>query len=102
MHQELKGNVRELKNIIEREVILSEDGHLKCTSCPTVINQTYAISTLLENSINLNEYLASVERELLNKALQKTNGVKTKAAELLGLTFREFRYRLSKYKEISN
>lgn len=97
IQQELKGNVRELKNIIEREVILSEDGHLKCTSCPTVCNQTYAISTPLENSINLNEYLASVEKELLNKALQKANGVKTKAAELLGLTFREFRYRLSKY-----
>ncbi|MEW6739813.1 MAG: sigma-54-dependent transcriptional regulator [Nitrospirota bacterium] len=97
MQQELKGNVRELKNIIEKEVILSEDGHLKCTSCPTVINQTYAINTPLENSINLNEYLASVEKELLNKALQKANGVKTKAAELLGLTFREFRYRLSKY-----
>lgn len=97
MQQELKGNVRELKNIIEKEVILSEDGHLKCTSCPTVFNQTYAISSPLENSINLNEYLASVEKELLNKALQKANGVKTKAAELLGLTFREFRYRLSKY-----
>lgn len=102
MQQELKGNVRELKNIIEREVILSEDGHMKCTSCPKVINQTHAISTILENSINLNEYLASVEKELLNKALQKANGVKTKAAELLGLTFREFRYRLSKYSHQSS
>lgn len=97
IQQELKGNVRELKNIIEREVILSEDGHLKCTSCPTVINQNYAINASLENNINLNEHLASVEKDLLNKALQKANGVKTKAAELLGLTFREFRYRLSKY-----
>lgn len=98
MQQELKGNVRELKNIIEKEVILSEDGHIKCTSCPTLFNQTYTTSVPLENNINLNDYLASVEKELLNKALQKANGVKTKAAELLGLTFREFRYRLSKYK----
>lgn len=98
MQQELKGNVRELKNIIEKEVILSENGHLKCTSCPTMFNQTYAINASLESAINLNDYLASIEKELLNKALQKTNGVKTKAAELLGLTFREFRYRLSKYK----
>ncbi len=102
MHQELKGNVRELKNIIEREVILSEDGHIKCASCPTVINQIHAINSTLENGINLNECLASVERELLNKALQKANGVKTKAAELLGLTFREFRYRLSKYSHQSS
>jgi two-component system response regulator PilR (NtrC family) len=98
MQQDLKGNVRELKNIIEKEVILSEDGYLKCTSCPTVINQNHTINIPIEHSINLNEYLASVEKELLNKALQKANGVKTKAAELLGLTFREFRYRLSKYK----
>lgn len=96
-HQELKGNVRELKNIIEREIILSEDGHLKCTSCPTMINQSHPLNTSLDNGINLNEYLASIEKEFLNKALQKANGVKTKAAELLGLTFREFRYRLAKY-----
>lgn len=98
MHQELKGNVRELKNIIEREVILSEDGYLKCTSCPTAMAQNQAINGMLEDGINLNEYIASVEKELLQKALQKADGVKTKAAELLGLTFREFRYRLSKYK----
>ncbi|BCB95654.1 acetoacetate metabolism regulatory protein AtoC [Dissulfurispira thermophila] len=98
MQHELKGNVRELKNIIEKEVILSEDGCLKCTSCPVVVNQGYTINASLENNINLNEYLSSIEKDLLNKALQKANGVKTKAAELLGLTFREFRYRLSKYK----
>jgi two-component system response regulator PilR (NtrC family) len=100
MHQELKGNVRELKNIIEREVILSEDGHLKCTSCPTFESSKFGVRSLeldSDKKINLNGYLASVEKELLYKALEKTEGIKTKAAELLGLTFREFRYRLSKY-----
>jgi two-component system response regulator PilR (NtrC family) len=100
MQQELKGNVRELKNIIEKEVILSEDGYLKCTSCPTYKSSEFGVQCLeldSDKKINLNDYLASVEKELLNKALQKANGVKTKAAELLGLSFREFRYRLSKY-----
>lgn len=97
MQQELKGNVRELKNIIEREVILSEDGYLRCTACPAVTVQNPAIDNMLEKGMSLNEYLASVEKELLHKALQKADGVKTKAAELLGLTFREFRYRLTKY-----
>ncbi|MDI6727523.1 MAG: sigma-54 dependent transcriptional regulator [Thermodesulfovibrionales bacterium] len=100
MHQELKGNVRELKNIIEREVILSEDGYLKCTSCPTFESLESGVRSPeldSDKGINLNEYLTRIEMELLNKALQKANGVKTKAAELLGLTFREFRYRLSKY-----
>ncbi len=98
MHQELKGNVRELKNIIEREVILSENGYLKCNACsaPAGINQPS--SEILEVGIDLNKYLANVERDLLHKALQMATGVKTKAAEILGLSFREFRYRLSKYK----
>jgi two-component system response regulator PilR (NtrC family) len=105
MHQELKGNVRELKNIIEREVILSEDGYLKCTSCPTFESLESGVRSPeldSDKGINLNEYLTRIEMELLNKALQKANGVKTKAAELLGLTFREFRYRLSKYSHQSS
>lgn len=97
MNQELKGNVRELKNIIEREVILSEDGSLKCTVCtqPSINNAVAA--EIKGEGLNLNEYLSNLEKELLFKALQKANGVKTKAAEILGISFREFRYRLSKY-----
>ncbi len=97
--QELRGNVRELKNILEREVILSEHGILgakptglgfssQSPSCPRDIPDT---------GIDLNDYLVQVERDLLQKALDKSNGVKTKAAEFLHLSFREFRYRLSKY-----
>jgi two-component system response regulator PilR (NtrC family) len=104
MQHDLKGNVRELKNIIEREVILSENGYLKCTPCHKLaINfessgiEVQSLELDLDKGINLNEYLAIVEKELLQKAMQRTNGVKTKAAELLGLSFREFRYRLSKY-----
>ncbi|MBI3592235.1 MAG: sigma-54-dependent Fis family transcriptional regulator, partial [Nitrospirae bacterium] len=99
MQQELRGNVRELKNIIEREIILSEGGHLKCTSCQTVVPQSRPIPEFPDTGINLNEYLCDMEKEFLDRALQKANGVKTKAAALLGLSFREFRYRLSKYKK---
>ncbi len=97
MGHELKGNVRELKNIIEREVILAEDGYLKCTSCLQSVNQNRYAVEIPDSGININEHLASIEKELIHKALQKSEGVKTKAAELLGLSFREFRYRLSKY-----
>jgi two-component system response regulator PilR (NtrC family) len=38
-----------------------------------------------------------LERELIERAMKQAGGVKTKAAELLGLTFRQFRYKLSKY-----
>lgn len=98
MQQELKGNVRELKNIIEREVILSENGYLRCNVC-TIPSQPINPNggSIPDSGINLNEYLSAIEKDLLNKALKKAGGVKTKAAELLGLSFREFRYRLSKY-----
>lgn len=99
MQQELKGNVRELKNIIEREVILSENGYLKCNVSVPTQSANPVGGFIPDSGINLNEYLSSIERDLLNKALQKAGGNKTKAAELLGLSFREFRYRLSKYEK---
>ncbi|MEW5746042.1 MAG: sigma-54 dependent transcriptional regulator [Nitrospirota bacterium] len=95
--QELRGNVRELKNIIEREIILSEDGHLRCTVCPVASPSSSSLE-IPDSGVDLNAYLSGIERELLNRALEKTKGVKTKAAELLGLSFREFRYRISKYR----
>ena len=42
-------------------------------------------------------HVARVEREYLHEALEQTQGVKMKAAERLGLTFRQFRYLLKKY-----
>jgi len=99
MHHELKGNVRELKNIIEREIILSDGGYLKCTQARTEVSQSNNFPQIAGTGLNLNEYLSSIEKTLLYNALQKANGVKTRAAELLGLSFREFRYRLSKYKD---
>lgn len=100
MQMELRGNVRELKNIIEREIILSEDGCLRYTpKQPIKAYPPLHGSEIPDSGFNLNEYLAKMEEALLKKALQKTGGVKTKAAELLGLSFREFRYRLDKYKD---
>jgi two-component system response regulator PilR (NtrC family) len=102
MQMELRGNVRELKNIIEREIILSEDGHLRYT--PHEHPEEAAFQSLTDfpdSGFDLNSYLAEIEKGMLRKALQKSGGVKTKAAELLGLSFREFRYRLDKYKDIN-
>lgn len=97
MQQDLKGNVRELKNIIEREVILSENEILRCPVSHTT-DKNYIMHRIPENGIDLNKHLSAIEKELIFQALQSASGVKTKAAELLGLSFREFRYRMSKYK----
>jgi two-component system response regulator PilR (NtrC family) len=52
---------------------------------------------LAGGSIDLEAHVARVEREYLAEALKQAQGVKTKAAERLGLTFRQFRYLLKKY-----
>ncbi len=99
MQHELRGNVRELKNIIEREVILSEDGCIRCTSGQYQVRIDNSSIEIPEEGLDINTYLANIENELLQKALKQANGTKTRAAELLKLTFREFRYRLTKYKD---
>ena len=50
-----------------------------------------------ESGVDLEALLENAERMFLRKALEKTGGVKTDAAKLLGLTFRSFRHRLQKY-----
>jgi len=101
MQMELKGNVRELKNIIEREIILSEDGCLRYTPQQSLdVSRLDLEIDIPSSGFYINDYFMQIEKELFKKALQKTGGVKTKAAELLGLSFREFRYRLEKYKDI--
>jgi len=54
-----------------------------------------------ESGIDLEYLLQNAEKSLLYKALDRTGGVKTEAAKLLGLSFRSFRHRLQKYEQTS-
>jgi two-component system response regulator PilR (NtrC family) len=54
-------------------------------------------SVELGEPFSLEKHLDEAERRYLLAALKRANGVKTRAAELLGLTFRSFRYRLAKH-----
>jgi two-component system response regulator PilR (NtrC family) len=53
--------------------------------------------TLPQEGIDLDNVLGQLERDLLQQALERTRGAKQKAADLLGISFRSFRYRLAKY-----
>ena len=53
--------------------------------------------TLGPDGIDLDQFLGQIEKKLILKALEIKNGVKTEAANLLGINFRSFRYRLNKY-----
>jgi two-component system response regulator PilR (NtrC family) len=96
------GNVRELENIIERAVALGTR-EITLDLLPQQILRFNRNHTALEEveipsgGMDIEAYLASIEKRFLLKALEKSAGVRKKAAVLLGMTFRSFRYKLSKH-----
>lgn len=89
------GNVRELENILERATALSagegieaEDLHLE--------PEEMAGEAAGRGSETLDDYLNRLERQAILEALHKTEGNRTAAARLLGVTFRSMRYRLER------
>jgi len=96
------GNVRELENTIERLVILASGDVISVEHVPDSLKTSIPCPELVpseipETGLNMEELLENAERTLLRKALEKSGGVKTEAARLLGLSFRSFRHRLQKY-----
>ena len=97
--QPYAGNVRELENIVERGVTLAPSHTVNREDLGDTHPSKKAVSLtqIPEGRFDLDEYLTQVEKELLFRALDQAEGVRTKAAELLGMSFRQFRYRLAKH-----
>ena len=93
------GNVRELENIVERAIVVADqDIILKEHLLLPKDEQAEGISVAVPPSgLDLENYINTIEKKMLTQALQKTNGVKTKAAKLLSMSLRSFRYRLQKH-----
>jgi len=96
-----KGNVRELENMVERIVLLTDRNMILPDDLPeevfTAVNPSAALPGIGEEGIDLEKIVEEIEKNYLNNALAKTNGNKTDAAKLLNLSFRSFRHRLQKY-----
>ena len=99
------GNIRELENIIERSValessniVLPDSLTLSSFKQSQVSSQCDTVSlTLPQEGIDLDTVLGHLEKDMLQQALERTRGAKQKAADLLSISFRSFRYRLAKY-----
>jgi two-component system, NtrC family, response regulator PilR len=99
------GNIRELENLIERSVALSSTNILLPDSLAMSIhkkrwiegvrNRRFDIDEVAQG-VNLDSILEEIERAYIEKAMECTDGNKNKAAELLGLSLRSFRYRVDK------
>jgi two-component system response regulator PilR (NtrC family) len=121
------GNVRELENVVERAVALEPGRRIALATLPDYIQAGRPATPLsagvgavaaaasvgaagpasaaapvssavaLDEGFSLEQYLQDVERQHIERALRQANGVQTRAAELLGLSFRQFRYLVKKY-----
>jgi len=56
-----------------------------------------SVATIPSDGMDMERYVADIERSLLQSALQQTNGVQTRAAEMLKLSYRSFRHLMKKY-----
>jgi two-component system response regulator PilR (NtrC family) len=104
---EWPGNIRELENVIERAVALESTPSVQPESLPpTVRGGSTRLSPSLSNvgtevlppeGLDLEARVQEIERGYIAQALERANGVQVKAADLLGMSFRSFRYYVKKY-----
>jgi two-component system, NtrC family, response regulator PilR len=96
------GNVRELENFVERAVALATGPIIGLGDLPGDVSGAAALPTpalvrLPDDGCKLDDVLGEVERRLILQALDRSNGVRTHAARILGVTLRSMRYRLHKH-----
>ena len=93
------GNVREIKNLIHRCTVMIDSEVLMPVHFENMLNMQKPKKS---NEISVGQTIEDVERELIYKTLEKTGGNKTRAAEILDVTPRTLRNKLSRYKELQS
>jgi two-component system response regulator PilR (NtrC family) len=102
------GNVRQLENAIERAVALETGEELRVELPAERLRARVAAaagdgasltvaSAVLPEGMNMEHYIADIERSLLKSALAQTNGVQARAADVLKISYRSFRHLMKKY-----
>jgi two-component system, NtrC family, response regulator PilR len=100
------GNVRELENAIERAVALESERRVEAATLPQHLREGRPATPRpgrdepiadAGDGFSLERHLQDIERSHLERALERAGGVQTRAAEVLGLSFRQFRYLAKKH-----
>ena len=104
------GNVRELRNLIERASILSSGSELNADSIPLPLGsgenwrsagsaaaKSTSLSEILPEVTDLRSFLAEAEKALILKTLKSTNGAQAEAARRLGISRSDLGYKIAKY-----
>lgn len=94
------GNIRELENVIERALVLSDDNVISLEDLPETVRRPAPEGASLGgdgDDLSVKRHGARLERHLIQLALDRTGGNKTAAAELLELSPRALRYKIQEY-----
>jgi two-component system response regulator PilR (NtrC family) len=103
MRHDWPGNIRELENVLERAVALEATPTVLAESLPPSLRAGSAKTapptgaTFPAGGFDLEAHVKEIERGYIAEALQRAGGVQVRAAELLGMSFRSFRYYVKKY-----
>ncbi|GAB6888231.1 sigma-54 dependent transcriptional regulator [Desulfothermus okinawensis JCM 13304] len=95
------GNVRQLENIIESTVVLTQSHEISAEDLPAELKdesrQFKSAVDMLPDNINLSESLEKIEAALIKRALVKSNFIQVKAAKMLGISKSLLQYKMKKY-----
>jgi two-component system response regulator AtoC len=94
------GNVRELENTVERAMVLAESDILEASDLPERIRESLdpVQVQLASGELSIKKTTAAIEQILIRRALTKTKGNRTRAAELLEISHRALLYKIKDYK----
>jgi two-component system response regulator AtoC len=93
------GNVRELENVLERALVLTEDDRIRAEDLPEGVRVPRPSEILADpdGDLSVKRRSAELEKYLIQRALERTGGNKTQAADLLDLSPRALRYKVQDY-----
>jgi two-component system response regulator AtoC len=96
------GNVRQLENVVERAMVLAEETTIRPEDLPDFIRHPETsvegpFDALPADELSIKKQTAELESRLIGRALQVTDGNRTKAAELLDLSYRALLYKIRDY-----